>query len=97
MILRISARLGKKIHVAPAKSLRMDPNPFADWTARLFTTGRGPIIPTIWELLRHNRIKRNKELRHFLDKLGSPSDEIKLVARKLPAEGSRAIRLAASL
>ncbi|MFC1633968.1 DUF6933 domain-containing protein [Planctomycetota bacterium] len=40
MIVRVSAKVGKKIHVSPAKSLPADPNPFADWSAHLFTADR---------------------------------------------------------
>ena len=40
MIFRISAKLGKKIHVTPDRILPVDPNPFADWSANLFTVGR---------------------------------------------------------
>lgn len=44
MIVRVSAKLGKKIHVSPAKSLPADPNPFADWSAHLFTADRAQYI-----------------------------------------------------
>jgi len=40
MIFRISTKLGKKIHVTPDKILPVDPNPFADWSAHLFTVAR---------------------------------------------------------
>ena len=40
MIVRVSGRLGKKIHVNPARSLSPDPNPFADWSAHVFTADR---------------------------------------------------------
>ncbi len=40
MIVRVSAKLGKKIHVSPVKSLPADTNPFADWSAHLFTADR---------------------------------------------------------
>ena len=40
MILRISAKLGKKIHLAPDRILPADLNPFADWSAHLFTADR---------------------------------------------------------
>ena len=40
MILRISTKLGKKIHVTPDKILPVDSNPFADWSAHLFTVDR---------------------------------------------------------
>ena len=44
MIIRISARLGKKIHVTPAQSLSPDANDFADWSAHLFNAGRAQYI-----------------------------------------------------
>ena len=40
MIVRVSAKLGKKIRVSPTESLPADPNPFADWSAHLFTADR---------------------------------------------------------
>ncbi len=40
MIIRLSAKLGKKIHDVPAESLPVDPNPYADWSAHLFTADR---------------------------------------------------------
>ena len=40
MILRVTAKLGKKIGIDPATRLDRDPNPFTDWTADLFRAGR---------------------------------------------------------
>jgi len=40
MIIRLSAKLSKKIHISPAESLPANPNPFADWSAHLFTAER---------------------------------------------------------
>ena len=40
MIFRISTKLGKKIHLTPDQILPVDPNPYADWSANLFTVGR---------------------------------------------------------
>jgi predicted YcjX-like family ATPase len=40
MILRLSAKLAKKLRETPTQSLPLDPNPFADWSAHLFTAGR---------------------------------------------------------
>lgn len=37
MIFRLSQKLAKKIKEAPSQSLPPDPNPFADWSAHLFT------------------------------------------------------------
>ena len=40
MIFRLSMKLGKKIHLTPDKVLPVDVNPFADWSAHLFTVDR---------------------------------------------------------
>jgi len=40
MIARVTARLGKKIGVSPSHSLPVDANPYADWSAHLFTVNR---------------------------------------------------------
>jgi len=44
MIIRITQKLSKKIKVSPAESLPLDPNPFADWSANLFTADRSQYI-----------------------------------------------------
>lgn len=44
MIFRLTQKLAKKIKVTPAQVLPLDPNPYADWTARLFTADRTQII-----------------------------------------------------
>ena len=44
MIIRVTQKLAKKIKVAPPTALPRDPNPFADWTANLFTTHRTQYI-----------------------------------------------------
>ena len=44
MILRLSAKLSQKMHVSPAKSLPADENPFADWSAHLFTADRTQFV-----------------------------------------------------
>ena len=40
MIFRLSTKLGKKIHLTPDKVLPVDVNPFADWSAHVFTADR---------------------------------------------------------
>ncbi len=60
MIVRVSAKLGKKIHVSPAKSLPANPNPFADWSARLFTADRVQYIlitntPSLYSMVMYGR------------------------------------------
>ena len=44
MILRLTAKLGKKIGFLPAQSLPLDDNPFADWIGHLFTAQRTQYI-----------------------------------------------------
>jgi hypothetical protein len=44
MIIRLSAKLGKKIHVSPTQTLPVDENPFTDWSAHLFTAERAQYI-----------------------------------------------------
>ena len=44
MIVRVTAKLGKKIHLNPEKSLPADDNPFVDWSAHLFTADRTQYI-----------------------------------------------------
>jgi hypothetical protein len=60
MIVRVSAKLGKKIQVSPAKSLPADPNPFADWSAHLFTADRVQYIlvtntPSLYSMVTYGR------------------------------------------
>ena len=44
MIFRISAKLGKKIHLDFDQSLPPNTNPFLDWSAHLFTADRAQYI-----------------------------------------------------
>ena len=44
MILRLSQKLATKIKIAPKICAPPDPNPFADWSAHLFTADRAQYI-----------------------------------------------------
>lgn len=44
MIVRITSKLGKKIGESPRQTFPLDPNPFVDWTAHLFTADRTQYI-----------------------------------------------------
>ena len=44
MILRVTAKLGKKIKHIPSEALPLDADPFADWSAHLFTAERRQYI-----------------------------------------------------
>ena len=60
MIIRTSASLNKKIHVAPASSLPLSSNRYSDWSARLFAAGRAQYIvvtntSSLYSVLLHGR------------------------------------------
>jgi len=60
MILRVTAKLGKKIGISPSESLPADPNPFADWTAHLFTADRVQYIlvantPSLYSMVMYGK------------------------------------------
>ena len=44
MILRLTTELGRKIGVTPQQRLPADPNPFADWSVRVFRVDRHPYV-----------------------------------------------------
>jgi hypothetical protein len=44
MIFRLSAKLGKKLKFSPTEVLPAHTNPFADWSAHLFTADRAQYI-----------------------------------------------------
>ncbi len=44
MIFRLSQKLAKKLKAGPLDSLPLDENPYADWTAHLFTVDRTQYI-----------------------------------------------------
>lgn len=44
MILRFSTKLAVKLKLTPTKVLPLDPNPFADWSAHLFTASRAQFL-----------------------------------------------------
>lgn len=44
MVVRVTTKLATKLHVTPACSVPLDPNPYADWSANLFTAARTQYI-----------------------------------------------------
>jgi hypothetical protein len=44
MNIRLSAKLGQKIHLSPTETLPADENPFTDWSAHLFRADRAQYI-----------------------------------------------------
>ena len=60
MIIRLTQKLGKKIGVQPTRSLPLDANPYADWSARLFTADRTQFIlitntPSLYSVVTYGR------------------------------------------
>lgn len=60
MIVRVSGKMGKKIHVNPGKSLPANPNPFADWSTHLFTADRVQYIlitntPSLYSMVMYGK------------------------------------------
>jgi hypothetical protein len=98
MIFRLSQALAQKIKVAPKVCLPLDGNPFADWSAHVFTAGRTQYMivtntPSLYTLLMFGRGIADD--RQFLDAtLGQlrerlPADGHKVVFKKFvaPANG----------
>ena len=78
MIIRLSAKLGKKIGVSPSRSLPAHPNPFADWSAHLFTADRTQYIlvsntPSLYSMVMFGRGIANDCV--FLDRITSYMSE----------------------
>lgn len=44
MILRLSTKLARKVHVPPPEALPLDDNPYGDWSANVFNVGRRQYI-----------------------------------------------------
>lgn len=60
MIVRLTAKLGKKIGVSPSRSLPPHPNPFADWSAHLFRAEHVQFIlltntPSLYSMVMYGR------------------------------------------
>ena len=80
MILRLTEKLGKKIHERPSQSVPIAENPFADWTANLFRADRTQYILVANTVFLYSVVLRGKginsgnrfieqtltALRHFL-------------------------------
>jgi hypothetical protein len=72
MILRVTAKLGKKIGFMPGKTLPSDPNPFADWSAALFTADRVQYVlltntASLYSMVMYGRGMSNDDV--FLDRV----------------------------
>ena len=60
MIFRLSQKLAKKLKVSSLKPASADPNPFADWSAHLFTADRTQYLiltntPSLYSMVIYGR------------------------------------------
>ena len=73
MIFRLSQKLAKKIKEAPSQSLPLDSNPFADWSAHLFTADQTQYLivtntPSLYSVVMYGKgITTDHE---FIDRAG---------------------------
>ncbi len=106
MIFRLSQALATKIKVAPKDCLPLEINPFADWSAHLFTAGRTQYIiltntPSLYTLVIFGRGIANDS--QFLDAALAqlrerlPPDGHEVVFKKFVAPASREVRFSKAL
>ena len=60
MIFRLTQKLAKKIGITPSQCLPLERNPFADWSAHLFTTQRVQYVimtntPSLYSIVMYGR------------------------------------------
>ena len=78
MIVRVTAKLAKKIHVAPGQSLPADDNPFADWSTHLFSADRTQYILISNTASLYSMVMFGRGITHdgqFLDRITSYMSE----------------------
>ena len=84
MIFRLSQELAQKIKVAPKARLPLDPNPFADWSADLFTVDRVPYIIITNTRSLYTLVMRGDDI---ADKSRFFDAALSLLGECLPADG----------
>jgi hypothetical protein len=106
MIFRLSRKLAQKIKVAPKTVLPPDPNPFADWSAHMFTAARAQYIiitntPSLYSVVMYGKgICDDSDfieaaLTHLHDFM--PSDGNEFIFRKFVAPASGEVRFSKAL
>ncbi|PQO27594.1 hypothetical protein C5Y96_18885 [Blastopirellula marina] len=100
MIVRLTQKLGKKIHVSPTKSYPLDSNPLADWSAHLFTVARTQYILVTNTASLYSAVLYGRGISddmRFLDRMLSTirevmeEDGLSLVYQKLVAPSSATV------
>ena len=94
MIFRLTTKLGKKIGILPSLSLPSDENPFADWSAHLFTAKRVQYIlitntPSLYSILIYGKgiTNESKFLRRVMSYMSEfmRDDGLEFIYRRLVA------------
>jgi hypothetical protein len=106
MIIRVSQKLAKKLKLSAPRPVPLDPNPFADWSAHLFTADRTQYLiltntPSLYSTVFYARgITHDSS---FLDRALSALREFmvedgqEFTYRLLIAPASESVRFAAAL
>ncbi|KKK63787.1 hypothetical protein LCGC14_2990780 [marine sediment metagenome] len=106
MIFRLSQKLAKKIKEDPSQSLPPDPNPFADWSAHLFTADRTQYIivtntPSLYSAVMYGRgISDDSQfIRRALDCLREfmVDDGLDFIYRRFVAPATGTVRFSKAL
>ena len=106
MIFRLSQKLAKKIKIAPTVCIPLDPNPFVDWSANLFTADRAQYVivtntSSLYSMVMHGRgISDDSEfidavLTHMREFM--PSDGNEFMFRRFIAPASGVVRFSKAL
>ena len=106
MIVRLSGDLSKKIHVTSAQALPADPNPYADWSARLFRVGRTQYVllsntPSLYSVIMFGRgitspasftERANRAIRDFMN-----ADGLRFIYEQFVAPVTERVRFGKAL
>jgi phosphoribosyl-ATP pyrophosphohydrolase len=106
MIFRLSQKLAKKLKTSPPRPAPADPNPFADWSAHLFTADRTQYLiltntPSLYSTVIYARGIPNDS--QFLDRALSSIREFmvddgqEFIFRRLIAPTTVSVRFASAL
>jgi hypothetical protein len=106
MIFRLSQKLAKKLKIASLKPAPADPNPFADWSAHLFTADRAQYLILTNTLSLYSTVIYGRGIvndSQFLDRALSAIREFmvddgqEFIFRKFVAPASGTVRFASAL
>jgi len=106
MIFRLSQKLAKKLKTALPKPVPADPNPFADWSAHLFTADRTQYViltntPSLYSTVIYGKGISNDS--HFLDRALSAireflvADGQEFIFRRFIAPAAATVQFASAL